>query len=91
MMADHLKLVIPPRFKKRLGKKPPRLAAAIIKCVQQVAENPGHPGLETHRVRGVPGVWEAYVDKSNRVTFHYDNGAVVFRNHCNHDIISRRP
>jgi hypothetical protein len=32
-------------------------------------------------------VWEAYVDRANRVTFHYEVGRIVMRNHCNHDII----
>jgi hypothetical protein len=38
-------------------------------------------------VQGTKVVWEAYVDQSNRVTFHYEHGRIVMRNHCNHDII----
>lgn len=90
-MTDKRKPVIPPKFKKRLNKKPRQLAAAIAKCVHRVVEDPSHPGLETHKVKGTPGVWEAYVDRANRVTFHYEEGTVVFRNHCNHDIIKRSP
>jgi hypothetical protein len=36
---------------------------------------------------GSAGVFEAYVDKKNRVTFHYEQGAIVLRKHCNHDIL----
>lgn len=82
---------IPLRFKKRLKKKSPRLAGAILECVHRLAEDPRHPGLHTHRVRGTAGVWEAYVDRSNRVTFEWDDGVIVMRNHCNHDIVSSSP
>lgn len=82
---------IPDDFKKELRRKPPRLADAILRCVQGLGENPRHPGLHVHRVQGTPGVWEAYVDRANRVTFHYEDGVIVMRKHCNHDILTRRP
>jgi hypothetical protein len=53
--------------------------------------DPNHPGLHAHRVQGAPGVWEAYVDDANRVTFHYASGTIVMRNNCNHDIVRRSP
>lgn len=70
MAARQSKYVVPPRFRKHLDKKPPKLAAAIARCVFRITENPHHPGLQTHRVKGTKGVWEAYVDRANRVTFH---------------------
>lgn len=43
-------------------------------------------------MQGFEGVWEAYVDRGNRVTFHYDeDGSIVMRNHCNHDMLTRSP
>jgi hypothetical protein len=66
------------------------LQAAILECVHRLGENTRHPGLQTHPVRGHRGVFEAYVDRANRVTFHYDGATVVMRRHCNHDIL-RRP
>jgi hypothetical protein len=56
-----------------------------------LGDDPRHPGLHTHRVQGAPGVWEAYVDNANRVTFHYDEGAIVMRSNCNHDIVRQSP
>lgn len=38
-------------------------------------------------MRGRDGVFEAYVDQKNRVTFHYEAGGIVMRKHCNHDIL----
>jgi len=57
----------------------------------RLGENPRHPGLNVHRIQGTADIWEAYVDRGNRVTFRYDeSGALVFLNHCNHDVL-RRP
>lgn len=85
-------LEISDQFRKVLQRKPAELQAAILKCVARLGEDPRHPGLRTHRLQGVSGVWEAYVDRANRVTFHYgDDGRIVLRNNCNHDILTRRP
>lgn len=84
-------LIIPRSFKKRLNKKTPQLAGAILECIARLGEDPRHPGLHTHSVQGSPGVFEAYVDQANRVTFHYEAGAIVLRNHCRHDILDRSP
>lgn len=84
-------LIIPPRFKKVLDRKPAKLKAAIVECLQRLANNPRHPALQTHRVQGVPGVYEAYVDKANRVTFEWDGPAIRLRHNCNHDILKRSP
>jgi mRNA-degrading endonuclease YafQ of YafQ-DinJ toxin-antitoxin module len=80
---------IPPSFKKVARKKQLSLQLAIARCVELLADNPRHPGLQAHRVQGSPGVWEAYVDRANRVTFHYDAGKIVIRKNCNHEILKR--
>ena len=84
---------IVPAFKRRFKKKPPALQQAIEECILGLGANPRHPGLQAHLVKGAADrVWEAYVDRKNRVTFHYDtDGVIVMRNNCNHDIIDRNP
>lgn len=84
-------VTLAPSFKKRLRKKPPRLKDAIFRCLKRLGDNPQHPGLQVHPIRGTNGeVWEAYVDRKNRVTFlRGDNGTLVMLNHCNHDIINK--
>jgi len=83
-------LDVPPSFKRVARKKEARLQVAIARCLELLADDPRHPGLSAHRIQGAPGVWEAYVDQANRVTFHYDEGRIVMRTNCNHDIL-RRP
>jgi hypothetical protein len=85
------KLEIPPQFKKVLGKKPAAMQARVAECLKKLADDPTHPGLQVHRVKSTPGVWEAYVDKANRVTFERLGNVIRLRNNCNHDIIDRSP
>ncbi|MGH9043061.1 MAG: hypothetical protein ACRDZ3_22845 [Acidimicrobiia bacterium] len=82
---------ISPKFKRALRKKRPEFVAAILECIDRLDRDPTHPGLHTHRVQGTRGVWEAYVDDGNRVTFHYEEGRMVLRNHCHHDIVRTNP
>jgi hypothetical protein len=80
-------IVIEPKFKKRLAKKTPQQRGAILECISRLGEDHRHPGLHSHSVQGVRGVFEAYVDDANRVTFHWEDGSIVMRNHCNHDVL----
>ena len=84
-------LVIPPRFKRHLKKKAPQLQEAITARVAQLGENPRHQSLQTHELQSRKGVFEAYVDKANRITFHYEKREgqrhIVLRKHCSHDIL----
>jgi len=80
-----------PAFQKSFAKKPPKMQAAIAECIKKVCTDPTNPGLRLKRVQGCAGVFEARVDRANRVTLHFDGPTVVFRNHCNHDVISRNP
>lgn len=83
--------MVPPSFRKKLSKKPPQMQGAVLESMARLVEDARHPGLNVHRVRGTDGIWEAYIDRSNRLTFEYDEaGDIVFRKHCSHDIL-RRP
>jgi len=84
-------LEIPEEFKRLVDGKPAPLAGAIAKCVSLLGSDPRHKSLQTHPVRGTrnPKVFEAYVDKKNRVTFHREGSKIVLRNNCNHDILKR--
>jgi hypothetical protein len=86
-----VEIEIPDGFKKRLAAKTPQLQKAVLECLDRLGTNTRHPSLQTHRVQGTRGVFEAYVDEANRVTFHYEQGRIVMRNHCNHDILRDNP
>ena len=79
------------RFKKQFRKKTPQMQASVLQTIQRLCDDPRHPGLNTHQVHGHPGVWEAYVNDANRVTFHREEGSIVFRNNCVHDKVLGKP
>jgi hypothetical protein len=84
-------VVIPENFRRVMKRKDPRLRMAIRECIERLTEDPRHPGLQTHKMRGAAGVWECYVDKGNRVTFAWVGNTIVLRNNCNHDMLARNP
>jgi mRNA-degrading endonuclease RelE of RelBE toxin-antitoxin system len=80
------KVTISPSFKKRLRRKPARQQGAILETIDRLAEDPRHPGLKTHRIRGMPHVWEARIDQSNRLSWEYgEPGEIVLISHCTHE------
>jgi len=85
------RIEIPPNFKKVMGKKEPAMQGAIAECIDRLFNDPTHPGLRVHKMRGQGGVWEAYIDKGNRLTFERDGDLIRLRNNCNHDMLSRNP
>ncbi len=78
-------------FRKRLEKKPAPMQAAILASIERLVDNPGHPGLKTHSLQGMPGVFSSSVDRGNRLTWQRDGDVIVLRNHCNHDQVYRHP
>jgi hypothetical protein len=81
-------VVIPKRFKKRLARKSIESQGAILRTIQQLIDHgPSYPGLNTHPVRGTGGIYEAYVNDGDRLTYERDGDTLVLRVHCNHDIL----
>lgn len=92
-MSKGLPLTIGKTFKKRLLKKPAEMQAAVWECLQKLTTDTRSGGLETHKVKGTRDVFEAKIDRGNRVTFRYrtkaEGGGIELLNHCNHSIIDR--
>jgi hypothetical protein len=49
------KIVISPRFKRRLNRKTVEQWAAVLKTLSLLAEDERRPGLNVHQVRGATG------------------------------------
>jgi hypothetical protein len=91
LAAEPRAVEVPKRFRKRLHKKPPEMQGAIAQCIYQLTTSLTHSGLSVHKMSGFQAVYEAYIDRSNRITFEFgDDGRIVLLNHCNHDVL-RRP
>lgn len=76
-----------PTFKRRLKQKTRSKAAAILRCIDRVVEDPHHPGLRTSKMGGTDDIWEARASRGDRVTFRFGPNRITFLNHCNHDLV----
>lgn len=79
------------RFRRRYKKKAVVDPRAIDGAVTQLRIDHRHPGLRTSAIQGRAGVFEARIDGSNRLTFHWAGTEIVLRTNCRHDDVYRNP
>lgn len=65
------------------------MRADLDRALIQLRRDPRHKGLRTKRVQGKPGVLESRIDGGNCLTWEWDGGTIVLRNHCHHDILKK--
>jgi addiction module RelE/StbE family toxin len=57
---------------KRLIRKSPQLRPLIEKTLRQLAEDPYHPSLRTHKLVGdLSDIWACSVDYNHRILFEF--------------------
>lgn len=76
-------------FWKQYQKLPPEIKRKAKKAFSLFKDNPSHPSLRVHPIQGTgnPKIYEGYVDKFYRFTFHYDGDTIVYRKIGPHSII----
>jgi len=58
-------------FKRAVGRQP-ELRARVERTLQQLAEDPFHPKLHSHKLKGeLAGAWACTVDYDNRILFEF--------------------
>ena len=85
------RFTLAPEFKKHLRDKPPPQQGVIMSCIDQLVNDPRHPGLRTRRIEGTKDIWEARADLDNRVSWQYgEPGELIIRYHCTHNEVYGR-
>ncbi|ADI02362.1 type II toxin-antitoxin system YafQ family toxin [Syntrophothermus lipocalidus] len=56
------------------------------KALRFLAENPKHPSLRVHKIRGTP-FWEAYVNKDVRTVYQAEKDVLTLHAIGHHDIL----
>jgi addiction module RelE/StbE family toxin len=57
---------------KRAVRRQPELRARVEHTLQQLAEDPFHPTLHSHKLKGeLGGIWACTVDRDNRILFEF--------------------
>jgi len=77
-----------PYFEKKFEKLPKNLQKTAIRKIILFENNPFHPGLNTHKLKGaLSGFWSFYINKNFRVLFRFlDNNEVIYYDIDTHDI-----
>ena len=57
---------------KRIIRKKPNFRALIEQTLRQLAEDPFHPSLHTHKLKGdLSNIWSCSIDYSYRILFEF--------------------
>ncbi len=57
---------------RRAVRRQPGLRARAVNTLRQLAEDPFHPSLHSHKLKGqMAGVWACTVDYDNRILFEF--------------------
>jgi plasmid maintenance system killer protein len=77
-----------PYFEKKFVKLPKDLQKIAIKKILLFENNPFHPSLHTHKLKGpLSKFWSFYVNKNFRVLFRFlKNNEVIYYDIDTHDI-----
>jgi mRNA-degrading endonuclease RelE of RelBE toxin-antitoxin system len=73
------------RFVKQYEQLPRTIQGKVDKALRLLDADFRHPGLRSHPVEGMEGVFEAYVDAKYRMTFERYGNVFHMRNVDNHD------
>ncbi len=57
------------RLKKDRRKLPKHIRRKFDKQIRLLAQNPRHPSLRIHKIRGSSNYWEFYIDDAHRCIF----------------------
>jgi len=68
----------------------PQLRRIVRNKIDLLAENPGHPSLNAHRLRQVrEDIWVCYISNSMRLLYEYKEDTLYLWDLGNHSIVDR--
>ena len=75
-------------FEKKFEKLPRNVKKISVKKILLFENNPYHPSLNTHKLKGpLAGYWSFYINKNYRVLFRFlENNEVIYYDIDTHDI-----
>jgi hypothetical protein len=79
------------RFRKQYIKLPSAIRLKVDKSLKLLDADFRHPGLRSHPVEGVPGIFEAYIDRKYRLTYERSGDILILRNVDKNDECLRNP
>ena len=79
------------RFVKQYERLPQSIRTKVDRALRLLDADFRHPGLRSHPVGGLEGIFEASVDAKYRMTFERHGSVFLMRNVDNHDECLENP
>ena len=80
-----MRFIVTERFTRAYRDLPDELQRKADKALRLLQDNPKHPSLRLKKIQGTPGIWEARVDRSCRITLEMQADCLLLRNIGKHD------
>ncbi|MGH2560901.1 MAG: 3'-5' exonuclease [Thermomicrobiales bacterium] len=82
-------IVVSDHFDAAFGQMPDALRHRAHRAINQLARNPAHPSLKTHKLYRTPGKWECYVTDSHRIIYEHESDELRLWAIGDHSVIDR--
>ncbi|MDD2717415.1 MAG: type II toxin-antitoxin system mRNA interferase toxin, RelE/StbE family [Candidatus Wallbacteria bacterium] len=79
------------KFRKLFRNLPDNIQKKAEKQIKVLSQNIKHPSLQTKKIKGTDGIWEARVDDSYRMTFEIIEDSIYLRVIGSHDESLKNP
>ncbi len=79
------------RFVKQYERLPDTIQRKVAKALRLLDADFRHPGLRSHPIERLQGIYETYVDAKYRMTFERYEDVFLMRNVDNHDECLKNP
>jgi addiction module RelE/StbE family toxin len=85
-----IKIVMSSDFQRGWRQLSPQMQKIVKSKISRLVENPGHPSLNTHRVRQTrEDIWVCYISNSMRLLYEYKEGTLYLWGLGSHSIVDR--
>jgi len=84
-------IILTRRFERAFRSLDKQIQKKVLRALELLDRDMGHPSLQCKLVQGTPDIYEARVDLKYRMTFQLAGDVKVLRNVDNHDECLRRP
>lgn len=81
-------IILTDPFKKDFQKLSSSEQKQSKKALRFLADNPKHPSLQIHRIKGTV-FWEAYVNKDIRIVYEQNSDTLILMAIGHHDILKQ--
>jgi mRNA-degrading endonuclease YafQ of YafQ-DinJ toxin-antitoxin module len=76
-------------FKRQFDKRSTDQQRLDLNKIQLLVDNPAHPSLKAHQVESVPGMWECYINRGDRIIYDIQGETLRLWQIGSHAIIDR--